>query len=342
MNRSRWATRLGFRNMSAVYLLIAELVVFSIWLPETFLTTTTLTGILGEQAVTAMVAMGLVVSLSAGLFDLSVAAALGMGAIVVTKLTVDADFSVPAAIAVTMVIGLAIGLGNTCLVVLFKIDSFIAALAMSSVVYALIVAVSGNKPAVGVPDGLSVLGATKVLGVQLPVIYMVILAVLLWFGLEHTTTGRYIYATGGARDAARLAGVRTGRIMGLTLIASAVIATFAGIVATARVGAGSPDIGPPYLLPAFAAAFLGATQFKGGRYNIAGTIVAVYVLAVGVKGLQLAGAPFWLPGLFNGVALALAVGLTGLERRNTGRVKRTDLAPPAPAVTEPTAIATKG
>ena len=69
------------------------------------------------------------------------------------------------------------------------------------------------------------------------------------------------------------------------------------------------DAGQPYLLPAFAAAFLGATQFKSGNVNVLGTLVAVYVLATGVKGVQLLGAPFWVDGLFNGLALIIAVAL---------------------------------
>jgi ribose transport system permease protein len=73
-------------------------------------------------------------------------------------------------------------------------------------------------------------------------------------------------------------------------------------------------VGPSYLLPTFSAAFLGSTQFRGGRFNVWGTVIAVYVLATGVKGLQLAGAPLWIPDLFNGVALIIAVGLAKYQR----------------------------
>jgi ribose transport system permease protein len=82
---------------------------------------------------------------------------------------------------------------------------------------------------------------------------------------------------------------------------------------------GDPTISQSYLLPAFAAVFLGSTQFYGGRFNVAGTLVAVAVLAVGVKGLQLAGAPIWLPDLFNGVALLAAVGFAQYQKAPTAR-----------------------
>ncbi len=102
------------------------------------------------------------------------------------------------------------------------------------------------------------------------------------------------------------------------------IAAFAGMLVTANLGTGDPTIGPAYLLPAFSAAFLGSTQFRGGRFNVWGTIVAVIVLATGVKGLQLAGAPIWIPDLFNGAALLLAVGLAKYETTasRAGAVRR--------------------
>jgi len=99
----------------------------------------------------------------------------------------------------------------------------------------------------------------------------------------------------------------------------------AGALVSSQLATGDPTIGPAYLLPTYAAAFLGSTQFRGGRYNVWGTVLAVYVLAIGVKGLQLGGAPVWIPDLFNGVALLLAVGMARRQRiaRRARAVRRT-------------------
>jgi ribose transport system permease protein len=101
---------------------------------------------------------------------------------------------------------------------------------------------------------------------------------------------------------------------------------------------GDPTVGPGYLLPVIAAVFLGSTQFRGGRFNIWGTVVAAYVLAVGVKGLQLAGLPIWIPDLFNGAALLLAVGLAAWRRtpstRKIGLGRRLSLRPGAQRLAE--------
>jgi ribose transport system permease protein len=102
-------------------------------------------------------------------------------------------------------------------------------------------------------------------------------------------------------------------------VSCGVITAIAGILASAQLATGDPTISDSYLLPAFAAVFLGSTQFKGGRFNVLGTLVAVAVLAVGVQGLELAGAAVWLPNLFNGVALLLAVGFAQFQKSPTGR-----------------------
>src|SRR4029078_10851328 len=102
---------------------------------------------------------------------------------------------------------------------------------------------------------------------------------------------------------ARLAGVRVERLRFLSLIASGTLAGFAGIVLASTLQSGSPAGGPPYLLPAYAAAFLGATQLKHGRFNAWGTIIAVLLLGTGTTGLALANAPPWAAKLFCGFAI---------------------------------------
>ena len=103
------------------------------------------------------------------------------------------------------------------------------------------------------------------------------------------------------------------------------IASVAGILVTARLANADPTLGPSYLLPAFTAACLGSTQFRGGRFNVWGTVLAVYVLAIGVKGLQLGGAPVWIPDAFNGVSLLVAVGMAKFASPSSGRSGRSRL-----------------
>ncbi|MDQ2738441.1 MAG: ABC transporter permease, partial [Actinomycetota bacterium] len=167
---------------------------------------------------------------------------------------------------------------------------------------------------VNLPMGFAKFGTGQLFGITYPVYVMVVVALLLWYVLERTPAGRRVYATGGNPQAAALAGVRTSRVILFALITSGMIAALSGLLLTSQLSTGDPTVGPGYLLPVIAAVFLGSTQFRGGRFNIWGTVVAAYTLAVGVKGLQLAGLPVWIPDLFNGAALLFAVGLAAWRR----------------------------
>ena len=320
----RFGSALSFRNISAVYVFAVLFVVFSLWVPSTFLLGGTWKALLDSQAETAILAVGLVIALSAGAFDLAVGAELGFGSIVVAWLLIDHGLPVVPAILLTLLAGGLIGLVNGLLIVRARIDSFIATLGMSSVLLALIAWVSSSQQILGLSDSFQALATRQLFGFTLPVYIMLAVALVVWYVLERTPAGRRVYATGANPEAARLAGVRIALVVVGALIACGAIAAFSGVLVSSSLGTGDPTIGPAYLLPAFSAAFLGSTQFRGGRFNVWGTVLAVYVLAAGVKGLQLAGAPIWIPDLFNGAALLLAVGMSRFQwaAHRAGAVRR--------------------
>jgi ribose transport system permease protein len=165
------------------------------------------------------------------------------------------------------------------------------------------------------PTSFVHLGVGKFLGLSYPVWAVVVVALCASYLLDRTSLGRSVYATGGGAEAARLSGVRTLRCTFWSLVAAGFVAGIAAVVLSARLGSSEADLGPPYLLPAFAAAFLGATQFKNGRFNVWGSVLATYTLAVAETGLIEAGGPVWLPNIFNGGALVVAVALTVRRRR---------------------------
>ena len=315
----RLATFASFRNISAVYLLAFLFVVFALWIPDTFLTSGTWRSLLANQSITCLVAVGLVVPLAAGVFDLAVGSEVGLGAVIAAWLLVRQDLPAPVAILLALLAGAAVGVVISFLIVRAHINSFIATLGVSSVLLALINWTSGNQQILNIPAGFGKLATGQLLGVVYPVYIMLAVALLVWYVLERTPAGRRVYATGGNIEAASLAGVRTARVILASTITCGVISGLAGLLVTSQLSAGDPSIGPGYLLPAIAAAVLGSTQLRGGRYNVWGTVIAAYVLATGVKGLQLAGAPVWIPDLFNGLALLIAVGMAAYQKSPTAR-----------------------
>lgn len=312
--RRRVLRGLSFRNISAIYVFVVIFIVFSLLVPETFLVSGTWRSIVDDQAVTILVAVALTIPLAAGVFDLAVGAQLGFGSVLVAHMLKFDQQTILIAVLLTLLVGASFGALAGVLVVYAKIDSFIATLGISSILIALTAWRSQSLQIVGLGPDFQDLTVTSVGPLTYASIYVLLVATLVWYVLECTPLGRRIYAVGGSRSAARLSGVRPDLIIIGAFVACSIIAFFGGIIASSRLGTGDPTIGPAFLLPAFAGAALGSTQFRGGRYNVWGTVIAVFVLATGVKGLQLAGAPVWIPEFFNGAALLVAVGLAKWER----------------------------
>ena len=313
--RPGWLSFFHFRNIGAVYVWIAIIIVFSFWAPDTFPRWATVQSVLNQNAITGIIALALVVPLSAGVFDLSVGNAMGLCNVIVAWLLVDHNMSMGPAIVITVVSGVVIGLVNAGVVVLARIDSFIATLATGSLMAAITTFFSNNQAIIGDQlNGTFGKIATKGFhGVAIPVLLMLVVAAGIWYLLKYTVTGRRIYATGFNEIGARLTGISTRKLTFGALVVSGAVAGIAGVLLASQVSSGSPDIGPPYLLDAFAAAFLGATQF-GGRFNAWGTVIAVLLLGTGKLGLTLVNAPVWAPSMFSGVVLLFALGLGNFER----------------------------
>jgi ribose transport system permease protein len=195
-------------------------------------------------------------------------------------------------------------------VVKLRVNSFIATLGISQIMYAFIQHTSRQTISGELNDGYKNIGNREVFGLPLFVYYLLIIVLVIWYVFEHTPVGRHMFATGGNPEAARLAGVKTDRLVWGSLIASSVIAGFAGVIYSWKVGTYSESIGPGYLFPAIAAVFFGASQLKG-RPNVWGALIALFALATGVKGLQLtfSSNTNWIEPLFQGLSLLVAVSL---------------------------------
>jgi ribose transport system permease protein len=300
-------TDFGLRRFSGVYLWAFFILLFGVWKPELFLTQSTLHSVAAAQAVPAMLALALLVPLTAGAYDLSVGAVINFSTVLVVILQTKNHMSMGWAIAVTIFVCLAIGAASGFFVVVLRVNSFVATLGIASVVAAFQVIISGQtQPFPPINSSWTALTQHQVLGFQIVVLYLIVLAMFLWWVLDHTPVGRNLYAIGGNAEAARLAGVRVPSWTFLTLVVSAGISGIAGIFYASQSGP-SLTFGQTLLLPAFAAAFLGSTQINPGRYNVWGTVLAVYVLATGVQGFQYVTGAQWLSDMFNGIALLAAV-----------------------------------
>jgi ribose transport system permease protein len=320
----------GLDRLSGLYMWALFILIFGIWTPQLFLSMATLHSIASAQAIGAMVALAALIPIAAGNYDLSVGAIVNFTAILVTILQVSRHWSLWPAIAVSVAVGVALGAVNGFIVVVLRVNSFIATLGTATIITAVQTIITGGSQPLPVTSATwTNLTQVQVGGFQIVVVYLVVVALLAWWLMDHTPMGRYLYAVGSNREAARLSGVRVGKWSWLSLTLSGAICGIAGIFYSSLYGP-SLTFGAALLLPAFAAVFLGSTQLKPGKFNVWGTLIAVYALATGVQGLQYVTGVQWLSDMFNGVALIAAVSFAVWRQQNVSTARRVerDQAPP--------------
>jgi ribose transport system permease protein len=311
----------SLRRLGGIYALAALVGLFTLIDSSGFPTSTTFTLILSTQAVTGILALGALVPLAAGCLDLSFASIAGFAA--VSGAWLSANTGINDAVIVLIVIGCSMGFGliSGAMVAGWRLNSLIVTLGVASVATGVTEYIAnGLTMTVGFGTTLTNVGQGGIGIVPYMAILMLILAAVLYVWMEHTVSGRFVLATGSNVAAARLNGIRVGRLQLLTLVTGAGIYGVAGLLVDASIGSVSEVTTSGYLLPAIAALFLGSTMVKT-RANVLGTVIAIYVLGVGIKGLQLLGAADWVNDFFNGAVLLVAITLSMRERRSKMRAK---------------------
>ena len=295
--------------------LLVMLVAFSLLRPETFFTWSNVSTILGSQAVLVVVTLGLIVPLTANDFDVSIAYVLTLSSMLIAVLNGQEGWPVWAAALAAVAMGLAVGAINAFFITVFRIHSLIVTLGTGTFLHGVTLWISGSMTISGISDSLmSIVIVHRLLGIPLEFFYALLLCCLVWYVFDYTALGRRLLFVGRGREVARLSGIDTDRVRGACLIVASLLGAVAGILYAGTQGAAAPVSGASYLLPAFAAAFLGSTSIRPGRFNPWGATLAVYFLVVGITGLEFMGVSSFVQDMFYGGALVLAVTLSQLVR----------------------------
>jgi len=312
--------RIGAERIGFFLIWAAVFAYFAVRLPETYASSANISTMLSSQANLLILALAVVLPLTAGDFDLSVAGVAGLSAVIVGVLNGQHDVPIGLAVLAALATGAAVGVVNILLVVVTGADSIVVTLGMATFLGGLVLWFSDAQPISGISDGLvKPVIVYRLFDVPLVFYYALVLCIVLWYVQTYTAVGRRILFTGQSREVARLSGIRVNRLRGLALVCGSVIASFAGVVSVGVSGAADPNNAPGLLLPAFAAAFLGSAALLRGRFGAWGCFFAVYFLVCGITGLQQLGAQTFVQDLFYGGALVVAVTLARVSERRRGK-----------------------
>jgi ribose transport system permease protein len=312
-----WGGALDLERYGLVYVWLALIVAFSLFVPN-FFRVKTLQIILASQATQIVVTLAVVVALIGGEFDLSVANVVAVAGTAVVTLNTDYGWPIWLTIAVVILGAVAFGALNAFITVRLGVSSIITTLGSGTLLMGLLNGWAGSAPRGGVDQSFVDLTNFEILGAPLSIVVTFLIGVGFFYAVELTPAGRAFVFAGQNAEVARLAGVRVARLRAAALIWSSLLSAIAGILLVGITGASVPSVASGYLLPAFAGAFLGSTVIQPGRFNVIGVFVAIYFLVTGVTGLQLLGYTGWVNDVFYGASLVIAVVLTQLVSKGRG------------------------
>jgi simple sugar transport system permease protein len=281
-----------------------------------FLQPDNIINVLQSMSEIAIVVLAETLVLITGKMDLSLESTFGLAPGVAAWLIVDPAVThglgvhaLPGALAVPLVLltGALIGAFNGLLIVRFGLNGFIVTLGMLIVLRGLLTGISGGKTFFALPESMTYLGSTSWWGVPASIWITLVLFAIAVLVLGYTRAGRSLYAIGGNVDAARAAGIRTDRVVWLTLIIASTLAALAGLLISGRLASVTAAQGDGAIFQVFAAAVIGGVSLNGGKGTVFGAFTGVLLLFMIINVLTLAGVPAQWTNFLNGAVILVAL-----------------------------------
>ncbi len=309
--RKRWAAVQRIFGLRDVGVLVAAVLIAAFFaaITPTFLTAYNLFNILRQTAELGIIAMAMTMLIVAGEFDLSVGAIYAVTGVVAGVLAGRHDVNIWIAAGVGMAAGLLLGLLNAVLIATTRINSFIATLSTMMVFRGVAMVLSEGQP-ISFPLSffMDLFGRAEIGGLlPVPVLWFAGWGLLSYVVLHRTTLGVKMFATGGNREAAELAGIRTTQVKGIAFLVTALASGLAALISLSFLRTVTPTQGTGLELEAIAAAVIGGTAMSGGVGSIVGTFLGTFIIAEVRTGLVLLGTDAYVQDAFVGLVIALAV-----------------------------------
>ncbi len=298
-----------------IALMLLVLIVYFSFGSEYFLTTGNLVNVLRQSAVTGIAAVGLTYVMLTGGIDLSIGAVIGLNAVVAASCMAKLNIHPILASLIAIAAGMLIGLINGVLINYVKIPALIATLGVMTSVRGLCYILTGGLPVYGFPESFDILGKGYIGFVPVPVIVMVVVLAIGWYVLNRTRYGRYLYAIGGSREAARLSGINVDRMIVGTYVIAGFLSSLAGLVELSRLSSGQPSAGDGFEMNVITAVVLGGISVNGGEGKFSGVIVGIFIMSVLANGLVMMNVYEFYQQLIRGMVLIFAVGFDQLSKR---------------------------
>jgi ribose transport system permease protein len=301
-------------QLAAAGALIVVFVFLSVASPV-FLSADNLFNIGVQTSYTAVIAIGMTLVIITAGIDLSVGSVAALSGVVGVVLMTKAGIPVVPAILGGVFVGGICGLVNGLLVSVAGLNPFIATLGMLSVARGLVYIPTNARAVFGAPDSFRLLGQGVIGSIPIPIIVVAVVAAIGYVVLSRTKLGRYAYAMGSNREAARLSGIPIKRYLTAVYVISGALAGFGGMIASSQVDSGQPNFGMGLELDAIAAAVIGGASLFGGQGTVVGTLIGAFLIALIRNGSVLLDVNIYYQQVIIGVVIWVAVLWDQYRRR---------------------------
>ncbi len=297
--------------------LALEVFLFSFLSPY-FFTADNLLNVSLQISITAIIAAGMTFVILTGGIDLSVGSVVALVGVIGTSV-LKANLPLPVAFALAVLAGLLLGLFSGSVagyfITKFSITPFIVTLALMTIWRGAAFMYTEGRPVWELPDVFNFLGSGRIVGIPVPTIIMLIVYAIAYVVLNRMRFGRYVYAVGGNIEAARLAGVKTHRVLVQVYMICGALSALSGLLLASRMSSGQPNAGVGYELDVIAATVVGGTSLSGGRGSVAGTFIGSVLIGVLRNGLNLMNVGSYVQQVVVGAVILLAVMLDQWRRK---------------------------
>lgn len=305
------------REFGIAITLLIEVALFS-YLSPYFFTAENILNVSLQTSIVAIIAVGMTFVILTSGIDLSVGALVAFSGVITTsllKLPLSYPVAMMLALSTALVIGALSGTVAGLFITKLNITPFIVTMALMTIWRGASYMYTDGRPIWGLPDQFNFLGSGRVLSLPVPTIIMIIIYVVAFILLKHTKFGRYVYAVGGNKEAARLAGIDTNRTIVLVYIISGMLASLCGLLLASRMNSGQPNAGLMYELDVIAAVVVGGTSLFGGRGSIVGTFIGAMLIGILRNGLNLLNVGSYVQMVVLGVVMLLTVMLDTMRTK---------------------------
>lgn len=300
-------------NMAAMALVLVGMGIFASILSPHFLTKYNLQSLVRDLAFIGMIGIGQSLLLLVGELDLSVGKIASLSGILGGMLMVNGGIHPYLAVCIALMFGLVFGCINGLLITQLKLNAMVATIGMTGVYGGINLVITKGKAIADIPESIHFLGKGDLFGLPMPFVFTLIVLIVVLFIVKKTKTGRYIYAIGNSREAAKILGIQVDRIRVLIYSLVGMISALAGILYVARLGSAQSAIGENWPMNSIAAAVIGGIALTGGIGNPAGALIGAAIISIIQNMIVLFGVNVYWQSAVSGVVVVLAISLGSIS-----------------------------